>query len=584
MVTKRRRPGLVIFIVIVLVVVGFFIFRPKAKSDVPTVKTAKVTRGTVTASVSGTGVLKPLSIVSVKSNVGGQVIQLAVDEGDEVHKGQLIAKIDPSDSMTNLEQTQADYAGAQAKVNQTKQNKNMQGQQTAETIRGNEQAVIAATKRLEQAVKQAQVQPQISDAAIRQAQSSLTSAEASLKQTTSALTPQKLAAAQYSYDQAKASLDQVQANLDQAQASLDQAGKNYTRQKALFDKGFMAKSTVESAEQQLEVAKAQVVSAKAQIVSAKAQVVNVKNKLDTVQGEAAEDINVANARVDQAKAALSSAQMNRKLDDLKQQDVDSARAALKQATAALASAKAGLIQNSMRAEDIVQAQAQFQRSKAAVTNAVTQVGYTTITAPCDGVVIAKYVELGSIVQAGRSSTSGTGAGVSLVDIADIKRMQIDVEVDETDISQIEVGQTVDITIDAYPNELFDGRVVKIAPQATAAQNVTTIPVTVEITSPDKRLKPVMNATCDFITEKKPDVLMVPNEAVKENNNGYTVTVMEGDKQVTRKVEIGVMGNDATEITSGLKEGETVVTNIIVPTTTTGTGTSGGGGRGGPRMF
>lgn len=140
-------------------------------------------------------------------------------------------------------------------------------------------------------------------------------------------------------------------------------------------------------------------------------------------------------------------------------------------------------------------------------------------------------------------------------------------VDETDIAQVEVGQQVDITLDAYPDELFEGVVVKIDPQTVVEQNVTTIPVTVEIENPDARLKPGMNATCNFIVDRKDNVLVVPTEAVKDEDGRFTVTVIKNGKQTERRVEVGLEGDQYTEILSGLKEGEEVVTSVIEPTVT-----------------
>jgi len=131
-----------------------------------------------------------------------------------------------------------------------------------------------------------------------------------------------------------------------------------------------------------------------------------------------------------------------------------------------------------------------------------------------------------------------------------------------------------VSVEAYPDELFTGKVTKIAPQSVTDQNVTTIPVTVEIDMPDARLKPGMNANCDFITGRAENVLRVPSEAVKEDDKGDVVTVMKDGKQVERKVEIGIAGSDYTEIKKGLKPGENVVTAVI--TLTNADGSMGGG--------
>ena len=473
MATRRKRIIAAILVAAAVVVGVTILLHRRNGREQAMPQTVVVRWGTVIASVSGNGVLKPVTTVEVKSNVGGQVVQLAVDEGDFVRAGQLIARIDPSDLLASLEQSQAEYESTLAKVRQARQ--------------------------------QANVQPKLTSTAIEQAESALASARAALRQTRTALIPQKLASVQSSYDQAK--------------ATYNQAEKHLKRQKALLEQGFVPKSQVDIAEEQYAVAKAQLESA--------------QSRWETVKQEADQDLKAAEARSQEAKAALESA-------------------------------KANAYQIGIKREDITQAQAQAERAKASVNNARTQLGYTTIYAPRSGVVVKKYVEAGSIVTAGRASFAGTGAGVTIVEIADVNRMLVEVSVDETDVAQIRVGQVVHIAVDAYPDERFAGKVAKIAPKAVVDQNVTTIPVTVEIARPDQRLKPGMNATCDFIIERRENVLLVPNEAVKETADGTMVTVMEQKMQVPRRVKVGISDDRNTEIISGLREGETVVSKVIEP--------------------
>jgi len=565
--TKKRRWNLRIIIAVVIIIiaaVAVFVWIKMSGGDKPIIWTKPVERGTVTASVSANGVLQPLTTVEVKSNVGGQIVKLAVDEGDVVKAGQLIATIDPTDTRTAYEQSQADLAAAVSKVQQAQQQLGMDYLQNNAQVASARQALLTAKTKLLQAQEQAKVQPTLTQAAIKQAKNSYQAALAALDQTTSALTPQKLASAQNAYDEA-------QANSVTAQA-------DYSRQQDLLAKGYVAKSLVETAQAKYQVAQAQLATA--------------KNKLDTIKAETDQDLLSAQARMEQAKAQLDDANANSVQDKLKQQEVASAQAAVKQAQAALDVTIAATTNNAIRKGDVIQANAQVTRSTAAFQNAKTQLGYTTVVAPGAGIVTKKYVEAGSIVTAGKSSFSGSGTGVAIVDIADISRMFVLVNVDETDIASIEVGQKVDVTIEAYPDELFDGKVTKIAPQSVTDQNVTTIPVTVEVELPDQRLKPGMNATCDFITGRVENVLMVPNEAITETDNGSTVTVVDKNgKQTKVNVEVGLLGNDSTEIKKGLKEGQTIVTAIIQPTTSsnsqssaaTGAGArpAGIGGPGGP---
>jgi HlyD family secretion protein len=541
-----------LILVLILVVCIVIIRTRQSGKEHVEVQTDTVKRGTVLSSVSGNGVLQPLTTVEVKSNVGGQVVKLMVDEGDTVKAGQLIAKIDPSDTVASLNQARADYSSSKAKVDQTRQALAMQRLQTASNITSAEQALESSKQKLAQAEQQSAIQPKLTSESIRQAESSLESTLATLEQTRSALSPQKISSAKATYDQVK--------------ASYDQAERNLTRQRALLDKGFVSKSQVDDVEAQFAVAKAQLESA--------------KSKLDTVEDESNQDLRNAEAKVAQAKSALESARANRVQDSLKQKDLAAARAALKQAQAALAAARASSYQDLMKNEDILQSQAQLEKAKASVENAQTQVNYTTIVAPRSGVVVKKYVEEGSIVTAGRQAMAGSGSGVTIVEIADISRMQVVVDVDETDVGKITLGQEVDVKVDACADDLFPARVTKIAPVAEVEQNVTTVPVTVELEQTDGRLKPQMNATCDFVISRKENVLFVPVEAITETDSGATVTVLDHEKQVVRNIEVGLSGDDCCEVVNGLKEGETVV----IPeeeTTKTRSFRRGPGGPGGP---
>ncbi len=559
MVNRTKKPRWVKYAVAAAIVIAvvLVIALRKPGGSAPMVRTASVERGTVTLSVSANGTLKPFSTVEVKSNVGGQIVELAVDEGDVVSAGQLIARIDPSDSESNLLQSTADLNSAQARVQQTIEGLDLQNVQTATGIVSAQKALETERKRLEQAASQAKAQPELTQAAIKQAESNLAQAQSALKQIKTASVPQKLSSAQAAYDQAKAAFDRARNDLE--------------RKRALLDKGFVSKSQVDTANEQYS--------------SASAQLDSARSKLETIRSETDQDIIAAEARVAQAQAALETARTNRVQDSLRQQDLAAARAAVEQARAALDSARAGSHSVKMKKEDVTQARAQLARAQAAADNARIQLGYTTIVAPSSGVVVKKYVEKGSMVTAGKSAFAGSGSGVTVVDIADINRMVVEVNVDEADISQIRTGQNVDVSVDAYPDDRFQGKVTKIAPQAVMDQNVTTVPVTVEITKPDRRLKPEMNATCEFIVARKSNVLLVPGDAVSEGRDGPTVNVVRQGKQEPRRVQIGIVGTSKTEIVGGLSEGEVVVTAVIEPTSTTATPAPGRGpGRGGPPPF
>lgn len=529
---KKKTRGwirILAIVAIVIVAVVFFRFRA-AKRNQPILQTTVVKRDSILSSVSGNGVLEPVRTLELKSNVGGQIVKLTVDEGDVVKAGQLIAQIDPSDTISALRQAEADYDSAKSSLDQAAQGYSMQVVQTSTGISSSKHGLESSKQKLLQAQVEANTQPELTSQAIAQAESSLRSAEANLAQIKSATIPQTLASAESSYNSAK--------------ASYEQAAKDAQRQKALYQKGFVPAETVDEVEAQLSITKAQFDSA--------------KSKYDTVKAETDQQLRDAESKVAQARSQLATAKANRIQIDLKMKDLAAAKAAYNQAKASLESATSNKYQNQIKAGAIINAKAALAKAKAQLENAKTELGYTTITTPMSGVVIKKYVEQGSIVTAGRQAMAGSGSGVTIVDIADTSEMWVVVDIDETDIGKISIGQDVDVTIDAFPDELFTGKVIKIAPEATITDNVTTIPVTVRLNNADRRLKPEMNASCDFVVSRKQNVLCIPIEALVETDSGAQVTVLEKGQPVVRQVQVGLMGDDDCEIISGLREGETVV--------------------------
>jgi HlyD family secretion protein len=343
---------------------------------------------------------------------------------------------------------------------------------------------------------------------------------------------------------AEAGLASTKTSLEQAKTTLTLAENEAKRQQDLFAKGFVAQKAVDTAQQAL--------------VNAQASVAN------------------GNQSVSKSENALANAKANAIQDQVVQQQVDAADSAVKQAKIAVNTALANKVMIDMKQEDMTRANASKASSQVAYDNAVKQLGYTTITSPRDGIIMAKYVEEGTIVSGSKSAQGG--AGTTLVDIADTSKLQAIVNVDETDISKIKPGMEVEVTVDAYsdPDDIWAGTVTKIAPQTVTAQNVTTVPVTVDIKTVDTRLKPGMNATCDFVVETSAkDVLVVPSVAVK---NGK-VQVMRNGRPVDVQVEVGVVGDDVTEIKGDtLQEGDEVVISTIDPNKKTSTAAPSGSGR------
>ena len=524
----------VVVVIVLLVVVGVGVTmwvraRRGKETNGADYQTVQVKRGTVKLTVSADGVLKPLTTVMIKSYAGGEIEVLAVEVGDEVQAGDLIANIDPTDSRTTHEQALADLAVAHARLTQAQEQSKVQGTLTQTGIDQAEASHNAALKdlqRLQQAThpqSRAQVR-----SALDKAQASLDAAQNDVERLQKATHPQ-------AYAQARSALAKAQANLDIAETEL-------TRAEGLKAEGYVPQSEVDVALNRRDLAAAELVS--------------VQERWNTLAAEQAAELQSAQARVDQVKADLRSAQERWDTLDAEQTaELQSAQARVDQAKAGLERARADAVQERLRDADVISARAQVARAEAQVENARTMLDYTTIRAPRAGVILQKFVEEGTIVTSGRSAI---GQGTDIVELGDLTKMFVEVHMDEADVAKVRVGQAVTIRVDAFVDEEFAGVVTRINPQASTEQNITTVLVTVQVRQLDARLKPGMTATCEFVVDQVQNTLYLPSRAVQKVDGKYAVMVAAGQEMATASVEVGLVGDEHTEILEGLREGDEVI--------------------------
>ena len=151
------------------------------------------------------------------------------------------------------------------------------------------------------------------------------------------------------------------------------------------------------------------------------------------------------------------------------------------------------------------------RGRTELENARDRMTDTRLRAPLNGTIIAKNVELGTVIS---SPTQDVGGGTLLFRMANLDTVQVRTLVDETDIGKVQPGYRATITVDAYPNRPFEGTVLKIEPQATVQQNVTMFPVLVRIANPGHLLKPGMNTEVEVHVGRRENVLAIPNSALR----------------------------------------------------------------------
>lgn len=219
-----------------------------------------------------------------------------------------------------------------------------------------------------------------------------------------------------------------------------------------------------------------------------------------------------------------------------------------------------------------QAKEQVASAKEEVQRAQTNLGYATITSPIDGVVLSKSVEEGQTVAASFSTPE-------LFTIAqDLTNMQVVADVDEADIGDVKEGERVSFTVDAYPDDTFEGEVKQVRQETTTTNNVVTYEVVISAPNADLKLKPGLTANVTIYTAERKGMPSVPSKALrfipqKETvgkmkivdaaNAKNKVWTIEGNSIVAHKVNIGMTDGTNTQIVGGIAEGTKVVTGLNV---------------------
>lgn len=223
--------------------------------------------------------------------------------------------------------------------------------------------------------------------------------------------------------------------------------------------------------------------------------------------------------------------------------------------------------------DYERAKSAYEQAEANIVSARQNLGYAVITSPIDGVVISREVEEGQTVAAGFETPT-------LFTIAnDLTEMEVIADVDEADIGQVQEGQQVTFTVDAYRGEVFEGVVKQVRLEATVESNVVTYEVVISAPNPELKLKPGLTATVSIYTLNKPNVLtiapkalrFVPDEALAAANGitlkslnvenpavQKTVWIKNGQILEEKEVKIGTTTTLMAEVVGGLSEGQEVI--------------------------
>jgi HlyD family secretion protein len=492
------------------------------------VETEKVVSSEFQSSVSYTGTVVPDQEVDIFPRVTGRLVSMPFYPGDKVTAGQVVAQLDTSE--LTAKEDQALYGSLSAN----------NGISAAKADIATARAEYSkALKAVDQAIAQyAQVQSasRASKGALKAAQSDVNTTRKMAQEAESAIHTSMA-----SVDAVNEAVIQAQGDVDSTQADVLYWTDEISREKKLYEQGAIAKEELDRETAQASAATAKLSQAKAALRAALANVKRANKEVEQAKArqEAAQaGIATAEARVEQAQAERDSAQQ--KIAEAKA-GIDTAQADVKAAASIItsSSAKAGMASQSAK------------QAKASLTEASTVKGYTTIRAGISGVVTARNIPQGTLVQ----------PGMSIMKIAKIDIVRIQVNIAEADLPKVTIGTTLRAhSIDA-PTKPVSALVSAIFP----AQDTTSRTAIVEalIHNTGNRLRPGQYLSVELMLgEKNKKNLSVPTSAIIARDGEYSVYTVADDGLQTKvkriSVTTGKVNNNRTEILSGIKEDDEVI--------------------------
>lgn len=468
------------------------------------------------------GTIDATEVVEVKSQAGGRVSRLFVDEGDMVTKGQLIALIDPRETRNRVAQDAALLRSAQAGAQRT-------ALEIGQRRISAQAAYSRARSRADQVRIELAAQPKLTRANIQQAEASLRAAVAARE----AL----MAATQ------KNELSEARNAVTEAETALAIAENDLQREAKLLEVGYTSKREQEAALDRR--------------TQAQVRLQNARDRLRGLSAQQASALRAADERVAQAQAELTRARTNSNQDQLKAKE-------LEQAVADLRTAEAGLRDVQVLQASLAQGQAAVDQNASSLNESRRLLGETEIRAPITGIIGSKKIKVGETVSALNSFSSGT----AIFTIEDRNAMIVKIQINEIDVAKLKLGMPATVEIDALPKEKFTGKVSKIAAasvtstteqlQQNSQGNRAVVKYQVEIRLEDHpmELKSGMTARCTMVTQSRKGILAIPAEYLGKDGEKRFVLIGKTTKTAKRTpVTVGLETGAKVEVLTGLRDGD-----------------------------
>jgi HlyD family secretion protein len=465
----------------------------------------------LTVRITASGVVQPVRRVNLSPKTQGRLSELFVEQGDYVEAGQVVARMESGELEAQLLQAEAGLARVRANLN-----KLQTGSRPEE--------IAAAQAKLDRALAnlaELEAGTRLEEVAVAQAK--LNEARARLADARSGSLDDEIA--------------QARARLEANKADLQLASERVNRYQKLKDQGAVSEDSLEEYLQNERRLSAVVDEA--------------ARRIEQLQQSQRSQVDRLEATVEMERQALRQLQNGARAEDI----------AAAQAEVAEVRSNLNQLINGTRPEEIAAAQAEVREAQAQVRYYETQLEDTKVRAPFAGVIAQRYAVEGAFVTPATSASDATSAtSTSIVALA--KDLEVLAKIPEADIGRIQPNQKVEIIADAYPDQVFEGRVQLIAPEAVKERDVTLFQARVEILTGKDLLQSGMNVDLKFIGDKLNNALVVPTVAIITNKGETGVLLPDEQNQPQfHPVTIGSTIGNQIQILDGIEAGDRVFTEL-----------------------
>jgi len=533
----NKRNKIIGFVIIIIII--FIIFSLLNKNKEPEYSYAEVKKGTIIEEISATGTVKAVQDISLRFKVGGVVEKIYVKEGQDVKAGDLLIKLDTGEFYSQYLQAKADYKQAKAELD-----KLLVGP-SEEEVRVAEQTVEKNYDYLQDTKKKAEVDlAKDYDDAVDAINNAYFYADKAMKKLNTIFDENTLYK-DYRSDLVFRDIEMkyhVKEEKNKADIAFTEF-KNIVSEIKAYPEPSKLDDSFEEVFSNLEVIRDTLDSASLLI-----DLVIIYEDYSQTQWDTDKDnieagrtaINTAITDVLNAKQAIEEQKITN------QKNINTAENDYKKAVEELNKLKA-----KPRDVEIAIYQAKVDKAYALLLEAQKKLSDATLTSPINGKVAKINIKIGELV---------TANGDSVISLISSNKFEIEADISEADIGKVEIGDPVLISLDAFPEKIYAGRVGEIEPVETIIEGVVYYRTTIVFDELEKGIKPGMSADVTIQTDKKENVLYIPYRALIYKDSKKFVRVLEGDEIKEKEVKTGIRDNEGNiEIVEGLKEKEKIVT-------------------------